>query len=225
MTQGPTPPGWYHADGDPPGTQRYWDGSRWTTDAQPASGAAGQPGGFPAQGGFPPQQGGFPPAGAAPAGPYGYQAGAPGYLPELGKTLADPGQRIVARLIDAVIGFVIALVLLAIVGVENAVNSVGFLFVGAIVGIAYEVVMVALKGGTLGKLIMGIGVVTTDGTYPPGWEPAVKRWLPSLAGYIPVIGGLIGLVIFIVSLVWLFKDERRRTVYDKVGGTYVIKTK
>lgn len=34
-----TPPGWYPAPGDPPGTQRYWDGANWTTDPQPA----GQP--------------------------------------------------------------------------------------------------------------------------------------------------------------------------------------
>jgi uncharacterized protein YbjQ (UPF0145 family) len=26
----PTPPGWYPAAGDPPGTVRYWDGSQWT---------------------------------------------------------------------------------------------------------------------------------------------------------------------------------------------------
>lgn len=32
-----TAPGWYHADGDPPGTHRYWDGSQWTTDAQPVA--------------------------------------------------------------------------------------------------------------------------------------------------------------------------------------------
>ena len=24
-----TEPGWYHADGDPPGTMRYWDGAQW----------------------------------------------------------------------------------------------------------------------------------------------------------------------------------------------------
>jgi hypothetical protein len=24
-----TPPGWYHAEGDAPGTHRYWDGSSW----------------------------------------------------------------------------------------------------------------------------------------------------------------------------------------------------
>ena len=40
-----TPPGWYHAEGDPPGTQRYWDGSVWVGGPQPAGQpAAGGPG-------------------------------------------------------------------------------------------------------------------------------------------------------------------------------------
>ena len=34
MSTGPEP-GWYHADGDPPGTQRYWDGMTWQGDPQP----------------------------------------------------------------------------------------------------------------------------------------------------------------------------------------------
>lgn len=34
-------PGWYHAEGDPPNTERYWDGSAWTEGPRPV-------GGFPA---------------------------------------------------------------------------------------------------------------------------------------------------------------------------------
>ena len=41
------PPGWYHAQGDPPGTTRFWDGSQWQggpqTAATPGYGAP-QPG-------------------------------------------------------------------------------------------------------------------------------------------------------------------------------------
>ena len=33
-------PGWYHAEGDPPGTQRYWDGSAWQGGPQPTQQAA-----------------------------------------------------------------------------------------------------------------------------------------------------------------------------------------
>ncbi len=35
-----TPPGWYHAEGDPPGTQRYWDGMQWQGGPQPVATAA-----------------------------------------------------------------------------------------------------------------------------------------------------------------------------------------
>jgi len=34
-------PGWYHAEGDPPNTERYWDGNAWTDGPRPV-------GGFPA---------------------------------------------------------------------------------------------------------------------------------------------------------------------------------
>ncbi|NNF53545.1 MAG: hypothetical protein HKN03_03780 [Acidimicrobiales bacterium] len=48
------PPGWYHAQGDPPGTTRFWDGSQWQggpqTAASPGYGAP-QPGYAPGFGG------------------------------------------------------------------------------------------------------------------------------------------------------------------------------
>lgn len=43
---GGTPAGWYHAPGDPEGTQRYWDGAQWIGDPQatPQQAAAPDPG-------------------------------------------------------------------------------------------------------------------------------------------------------------------------------------
>ena len=35
--QNATPPGWYYAAGDPPGTQRYWDGATWQGGPQPVA--------------------------------------------------------------------------------------------------------------------------------------------------------------------------------------------
>lgn len=35
------PAGWYHAEGDPPGTQRYWDGSAWQGGPQAAPDGGG----------------------------------------------------------------------------------------------------------------------------------------------------------------------------------------
>lgn len=58
-----TAPGWYNAEGDPPGTQRYWDGAQWVGDAvyEPAAQAAAT--------GVPAGPGGYAPG---PAGGYGY---------------------------------------------------------------------------------------------------------------------------------------------------------
>jgi hypothetical protein len=46
-------PGWYYAQGDAPGTQRYWDGTQWVGGpqlvGQPAAGAALIGGGVPAE--------------------------------------------------------------------------------------------------------------------------------------------------------------------------------
>lgn len=36
-------PGWYHAEGDPPNTERYWDGSAWTDGPRPIVGSSAMP--------------------------------------------------------------------------------------------------------------------------------------------------------------------------------------
>ncbi|MFT7474098.1 MAG: hypothetical protein ACI81L_001018 [Verrucomicrobiales bacterium] len=95
-------PGWYHAEGDPPNTERYWDGTAWTDGPRPVGGLGTDspsppqapidsvPGGFgtvtptpgalPSFGSTPPAAGGFP-TGPAPGGfpgapPAGVYAGA-----------------------------------------------------------------------------------------------------------------------------------------------------
>ena len=55
MSGGSAPPGWYHAEGDPPNTERYWDGSEWSEEPRPigsgmpevSSTPTASPGGFP----------------------------------------------------------------------------------------------------------------------------------------------------------------------------------
>ena len=44
MSSSEVPPGWRHAQGDPPGTERYWDGSRWAGDPRPVGGSQEPPG-------------------------------------------------------------------------------------------------------------------------------------------------------------------------------------
>ena len=39
---GQQPPGWYHAHGDPAGTQRFWDGTTWVGAPQPGPDSSGE---------------------------------------------------------------------------------------------------------------------------------------------------------------------------------------
>jgi uncharacterized RDD family membrane protein YckC len=190
------PPGWYYATGDPFGTQRYWDGTQWV---------------------------GGPQWVAPPPGSGGYPAGRP--------VLADPGRRIVARLLDGlIVGVVIMIPIIIWVAragtdsddLQNPPWWVSLLGIGVLV---YEVVFVALRGATPGKMAMGIAVVRQDGTSPPGWRTACLRYVLALVGVIPGIGGLASIVLLIVSFVFLFTDDRRRTIEDRIASTYVVDTR
>lgn len=70
MSESNVQPGWYPAQGDPPGTQRYWDGTQWVGEPHPVGAAQPQAAYEPPP--FSGQEG--PNADWAPAG---YAAGGP----------------------------------------------------------------------------------------------------------------------------------------------------
>ncbi len=268
---GGTPAGWYHAPGDPEGTQRYWDGAQWIGDPQaaaqsspqppsgqppqygspadvqqsPSYGAApgaGQPPayGAPPGGQQPPAYGAGAPGGAPPqygSAPPGYQAfGAPGAAAQTGG-LGEGWQRIVARIIDGLIWFVIGLVF-GLIGGGGAFAVSGtdgsyFLFAiaslaGVAAVVAYEVFMTTKTGNTLGKKVFNLKIVNIDGSAVDE-KTMLMRMLTYIAagviGVIPILGifsGLVNLIIVIVSLVFLFSDSMRQTVWDKIAKTKVI---
>ena len=186
----------------------------------------------PPGGSQPPPPGGDQPPGPPPGAPGQWGppqaplAGVPG-----GHVLADPWPRIGARVIDGLILFVVNLVLIApFVSTDSAgvgfsaSFSAGYLILVVLIGAAYEIGFVGLKGATPGKLLLGMTIVTQEtGETPPGWEKAGLRYLPTLVGQIPLIGGIFSLVIVIASLVWLFSDTHRRSAYDRIATTYVVK--
>ncbi len=192
-------PGIYHAEGDPPGTVRQWDGTQWVGEPVPAPPSSVPP----------------PPIGAT---------GAPG-------NFADTGIRIAAILIDGII-FVALLFAAAIPFVEDTdpdansfeIEVTGInAYIGPLVMMALIIVMVATLGGTPGKLMLGLRVVTADGISPPGFGPATMRALTWLPTFIPVVGVVVWLAVVITSLVFISNDPERRSVFDRVAGTRVIR--
>jgi uncharacterized RDD family membrane protein YckC len=209
MSDASQPPGWYPAQGDPPGTVRWWDGGKWV--------------------GGPQQQGAQQQA--------GYVAPGAGSLAN-GRELSDPWLRIAAKVIDTIVATLITLPFgaAAIVsafrsgadGTDLEVN-IGIAIIGSIVGAAYYTLMNTYLSATVGKLLLGIRIVKRDGTEPLGIPDGPKRSLMHIIGIIgaiPILGILVSIVttiVALVSLVFLFTDPEHRTVMDRFADTYVVK--
>lgn len=204
MPESSQPPGWYYAQGDPPGTQRYWDGLAWQGGPQVMPTADG-------------------------AGTLGGLAG--------GRELAGGGGRILARLIDYVVFFGISFVAAFVIGAGEATSLTGEFstraatagLIGGLAVIAYEVLMTANGGQTVGKKVLSIKIVTEDGRNID-MATATRRFSPYIAmtvgGLIPVLGiftffAAIGIAV--VSLFMIFLDGRNQAVWDKIASTLVIK--
>ena len=190
-------PGYYQAEGDPPGTVRYWDGSKWTTGPVP----------------MPPGQT------AAGAAIDKDRYGGPGR--RIGAALID-----VLLYLAVIAVIVVAAVALGGDGDDDPVGLVIFLGVlVAILGMwALVVATTALWGGSPGKLAVGLRVTRDDGTTsPPGWGPAFVRTLPGLIGAIPGVGPLLNLGLQILNIAFVVSDDERRSVHDRVGSTRVVK--
>jgi len=198
--------GWYQDPGDA-GQRRWWDGNAWTEHTYPGV--------------------------ALPD----LSRGRDRYLASPPRLLATPWRRLGARVLDGLILAALELPLLLIfvlphihVNNTNGTTTVsgasipgGLVVLFALVSAAYEIGMVAVKGATLGKMIVGIRVEQEDGS-AVHWGAATMRWfLVSGIFLIPVLGPLAGFGVFLVSVVLIFVDARRQTVWDKAARTIVIR--
>ena len=193
---GTQPPGWYTPPGDPPETHRSWDGTQWQGGPQPIA-PVGERGSTE----------------ITTVMPAGLEAG-------------GPWRRIAAKVIDQVL--LIAVVygsayLLNSMNVSSRAAWAAFWLACFWMMILYNLVSVGLFATTAGKAVMGLRVVGPQGERA-GWRVATRRWVLQLVYLIPVLGLLAGQGGAIVSLIYLFKDPRRQTVYDRMAGSFVVTT-
>ncbi|MGH1461130.1 MAG: RDD family protein [Neptuniibacter sp.] len=74
------------------------------------------------------------------------------------------------------------------------------------------------KGQTVGKMILGIAIVTLDGHKPEFIPLVLKRYLPMMIiGYIPLIGQYLS----ITEVLFIFRKDKR-CIHDLIAGTKVI---
>jgi uncharacterized RDD family membrane protein YckC len=136
--------------------------------------------------------------------------------------LAGLGSRFLALLIDgiilAVIGFIInsiiggAQVTTSPTGAAFAINTTGSL-INLIVGLAYYIVLLPMwNGQTVGKRLMRVRVVKTDGGS-----------ITIATAVIRYIGYIINSLVIFIGWIWAFFDSQKQGWHDKIAGTLVVK--
>jgi uncharacterized RDD family membrane protein YckC len=196
---------------------------------------------------FNPQQGyGPPPQGYGPPPGYGYgQQPGFGQPPAYGPQLAGMGQRLGARILDGlIVGIPAMIVLFAIflplltndasakfdsngqLHIESGTSAVIVLLIDMIVFLAgaaaYEILMIAKRGATLGKQIVGIKVIKDDGSVLTTNDSAKRFAVFQLPGLVPYIGGL---WVLVCALSPLFDSQRKQGFHDKAAKTLVVQAK
>lgn len=199
---GPTPdpsgniaPGLYHAEGDPPGTVRQWDGTQWVGGPVPA-----------------------------PPGSAGGMAAPPGNFADMGVRFGAMAIDAIVFAVVSVVLTLPFLEDTSTTDNSFEFQVTGFgSIVGPLAVIALWIVMVTVWGGSPGKLMLGLRITTANGTTPPGFGPAAIRalvWVPTL---IPLLGIVAWLGIVIASIIFISNDHERRSVFDRAANTRVIR--
>ncbi|HIW61008.1 MAG TPA: RDD family protein [Candidatus Stackebrandtia excrementipullorum] len=239
-------PGWYR-DPAAPDTQRYWDGEEWVgkpvgIDQTPPESPEPLPPPEPTP--APEPQTPLPP----PPTPFGARPFSPEQAQKLlaGRVPANPGLRLVARLIDAAILIALNLVVNgwflyqyvqeiapAVRGVmaDPTADPMTFItdragrlqwvivIIAALIWFAYEVPGTVNTGQTLGKRIMGLQVVSIP--MPKlRYSMVISRWSLML---LPVVCFPFGVIVSIVDSLWCLYDKPfRQCLHDKSAMTMVI---
>lgn len=220
MTMPQQPPGWYYAQGDPPGTQRWWDGSQWVGGPVAATTAAP---GFAAPG-YP------PPAYGAPAyagyGAYPVRPPYSGWWRRFGGYLLD-------ALILGIPGGIINAAVQAMVPKETDVctdfdgdrylceqptagGTVVILLVGLalfVAGVVYYAYFNGKTGQTIGKKAVGIAVVDRYTGAPIGVGRAVGRYF----------GAILSGIVCGLGYLWAAWDDEKQTWHDKMVNSVVVR--
>lgn len=216
MTTPQTPPGWYHGQGDPPGTKRWWDGNEWTGEPQ----LLGDVTTTNAGSGTPAPVGRrvvaklidwavilltFIPLIAVVIGRLDFDA-----LPD---AESDEFQSAFEDQLTAVL--------------DGSAGSLVLPMLIIAIGLLWEIVWVGAAGTTLGKKIMGLRIQNVKtGDSPPGWLAAVLRNLLRILlaqPLIPVIGFAFTVIALPISLIMLFVHPRKQTVLDLIASTEVVR--
>jgi uncharacterized RDD family membrane protein YckC len=205
--EGPSP-GWYHAEGDPPDSRRYWDGSRWQGAPENVVEASVS------------QNGSGEAASIVVAGHYDRIAARfIDWCVWIGLFIIWNG------LFDLVFK-----------SASDAFGTFIVLILTSVSVVLYEVIMTTKKGATVGKSFVNLRVVELDGS-PVSIPFNLVRlvplvilgvlgglllwWLDSQRIVLLMFIVIVGIITY--SARDVFVAEKSRTFWDRLAGTMVVK--
>jgi uncharacterized RDD family membrane protein YckC len=144
------------------------------------------------------------------------------------KGLASRGARLAAVILDSLIlagpAVLLAVLLPGLQGVQRGSLSGGSTVLLAVIGVwcigfaIYQLMLLHQQGQTLGKKIMGVRIVRSDGSRASLRRIFFLRYFgPSLIGAIPFIGGFFSLA----DALLIFSAEKR-CIHDHFADTIVV---
>ena len=129
---------------------------------------------------------------------------------------AGKGVRVAEGIIDLAITFVILWIVASFTGqtTENGFHLTGApAFIGLGISIVYFVVMEALFGATVGKLLLKLRVVKADGS-PIGWRESIVR---------NVLRVIDGFALYLIGFIVLCATAKQQRIGDLAAGSVVVK--
>ena len=147
--------------------------------------------------------------------------------------LAHPNYRYIATVIDGAIIFVLNLPLMYISTLFEDTELIGALLImflyRVIIYLIFDLVIpVCTKGQTIGRSILHLRLIKDDFTQA-NWKNYTMRSLIfiqlALFAFVfkwTTIAYIEWVLIFIISIILLYNDARRKTVHDYVGKTVVV---
>lgn len=154
-------------------------------------------------------------------------------VPQGAMEYAERGTRLGAALLDVaplfLVGIVAAIAIPALLVARRGASDAG----GSVAGIAFAIIFalgilgivvlnlvwIHQSGQTIGKRILKIKVVRTDGQRISLGRYLGLRWLPmTLLGMIPILGPLLGLT----DALMIFRDSYQ-CLHDQIADTIVVK--
>lgn len=137
--------------------------------------------------------------------------------------VAEPSQRLVARIVDTlIVGVPLATAATGMFSPQAAMAPVVF----AAVFFVYEAVQLALWGQTVGKRLTGIKVVSAAGGRPRASQVLARAAiyaLPPAVRPLPVLN-VLAAIFWLADAGLVFERPYRQTLHDRAAGTIVVRT-